>query len=93
MNLKPYFHRKKIVHSTEWQPGEMVKVFTHRGKKYVRIAFTNKIHQNRMPITDVLFQNVVGIRRLPSRFEKWFWNLFGIRARGKYYVIKKTKAI
>lgn len=91
MNLKPYFERKKIVHTNEWKPGVLVKVHMHNGKKYVRIAFPNlKQYKDKMPVTDVLFENVTGIRRLPSRFEKWFYGLFGMKARGKFYVINRS---
>jgi hypothetical protein len=56
----------------------------------VRIAFPNLIKiANHLPITDMPMKEVTGIRVLPSRFEKWFWKLFGVKAKGKFYVINR----
>ncbi|RYZ22149.1 MAG: hypothetical protein EOO10_21905 [Chitinophagaceae bacterium] len=92
LNLKPFFERKKIVHTTKFKPGVLVKTFEGRGVKYVRIAFPNLVkYPGTLPIADVPFSCVTGIRKLPSRFEKAFWRLLGIKKKGTFYVINRKK--
>lgn len=72
-------------------PGELIKTFEHRGKKYVRIAFTNRVKfKGTMPVTDVLFSNVTAIRKLPSPFKKWVFSLVNKKPRATYYLFKKN---
>ncbi len=92
LNLKPYFTSKKIVYTKRWQPGLLIKTMQHKGKKYVRIAFTNKIkYEGMWPVTDVLFDDVVSIRKLPTPFKKWLYRLFGKKAKSKLFIINRSK--
>ena len=86
--IRKFFKSKKIVYHIRLSPGELVKIFTHNGKKYVRIAFTNRVKfKGTMPVTDVLFSSVTGIRKLPSPFKKWVFGLVKKNARATYYKI------
>jgi hypothetical protein len=93
MQIKKYFRNKKIVYSRYLQPAELVKIFTYNNKKYVRVAFTNRVKfKGTMPVTDVLFANVTGIRKLPSPFKKWLYGLIGIKkVPATFYTIQKKK--
>jgi hypothetical protein len=87
--IKAFFKSKKIIHSWERQPGELRKVFMHKGKKYVRIAFTNRVkHKGMEPITDILMSSVTHISAQPSAFKKWRYRLMGLKAKAKIYKIK-----
>jgi translation initiation factor 1 (eIF-1/SUI1) len=89
--LKKFFHSKKIVYTSTHQPAELVKTFNHAGKKYVRVAFTNRAkYKGLTPVTDVRFSDVTGIRKLPSRFKKFCYSLVGLQARGTFYKINKA---
>lgn len=91
MNLKQLFTSKKIIYTTMWTPGELIKTFTHQGKKYVRIAFTNKVlYKGYLPITDVPFEKVTGIRKLPSPLKKCLCRLVGMKAKGIYIHINRN---
>ncbi len=86
--MKKLFGCKKIVYTKSLQPGELVKVYTFKGKRYVRLAFTNLVKfRNTIPMTDVAYSDVVGVRKLPSPFKKGVCNLFGIKARATFYKI------
>ena len=100
MNIIKFFKTKKIIHSTKWQPGLLVKSFTvyrktgnrkFERKKYVRIAFTNRIKYKGMwPITDVLFEDVKTIEVVPSPFKKWLYGWFGKEPKNKMLIIKRN---
>ena len=90
MNIKKHFKRKRIVYTEKYKPAELVKVFMHKGKKYVRIAFTNRARLKwTIPVTDVLFSSVTGIRKLPSPFKKMCFGILKLKAKSVYYQIKK----
>lgn len=87
------FKRKKLIISIYYPPGELVKMILIRDTKFVRVAFTNKVKiAGTWPITDIPYVHVTGIRVVPSKFEKWFFGLFGKKARGKFLVIKHHKS-
>ena len=89
--MKKYFQTRKFIHSQNWQPGELVKYFKHKGKVYVRIAFTNKVlYPGTWPVTDIPFEEITGIRVMPSLFKKRFLKLFGFTAKPRFIVIKKA---
>lgn len=90
--MKKFFYSKKIVFTRHYKPAELVKTFTHGGKRYMRIAFTNRQkYAGSNPLTDVRYpDDVTGIRKLPSRFKKLCYSLVGLRARGTFYTINKT---
>jgi hypothetical protein len=78
------------VYSKYMMPGELVKVFMHKGKKYVRIAFTNRVKfTGTIPVTDVLYSNVTGIRKLPSSFKKMCFGVLKMKPKAVYYQFKK----
>lgn len=78
------------MYSNRLQPGELVRIFYFNGKKYVRIAFTNRVKINgTIPMTDILMDEVTGIRKLPSPFKKGICNLIGIKARATYYKMQR----
>lgn len=90
MNLKKYFKSKKIIYTGKFSPGELVKVFQYRGKKFVRIAFSNKVKiKGMVPVTDVPFDQVTAIRKLPTPFKKKMYSLAGLKAKAKFYQIQK----
>lgn len=90
MNLKPFFTSKKIVYTKQWQPGLLLYTFVNKGKWYARIAFPNrKKFEDKMPITDVLFEDVKYIRKLPTPFATWFFGLFGMKAKAKTFIINR----
>lgn len=87
--MKKLFGCKKIVYSKSVVPGEMVRVFQHKGKKYVRIAITNRRKfKDTIPMTDIPLENVTAIRKLPSPLKKGICNLFGIKAKATFYKMK-----
>lgn len=84
--LKGLFGCKKIVYSKKVMPGELVRVYTFKGKKYVRIAITNRVRfKSTVPMTDIPWEMVEGIRVLPSAFKKGVYNLFGIKAKATFH--------
>lgn len=89
--MKKYFKSKKLVYTKHYAPAELVKIFSHGGRRYIRIAFSNRAkHKGLIPVTDVRYpEDVVGIRKLPSAFKKGCFKLVGIRAKGTYYKIEK----
>lgn len=88
--IRKFFRRKKIVYSRHLAPAELVKRFTHKGQKYVRIAFTNRVkYVGHVPITDLPLDRVQAIRVLPSPFRKKVYGLFGLKARATYYSFQK----
>lgn len=92
MKILKLFRSKKIIYTGLWKPGELVKTHRFRGKKYARIAFTSMIkYQGFLPITDVPFEEITAIRKLPSPAKKWLYSLFGVKARGTYYKINRSK--
>ena len=94
MSIRTFFKSKKIISSLDYQPAELIKRFTHKGKKYLRVAFTNRIkYQGTLPITDIPFDRVTGIRKLPSPFRKWLYGLVGKEPRATFYWIKKGKKV
>ena len=90
LNLKPFFVRKKIIYAKNLQPAELLTVFTAKGKKYARIAFTNNPKfPGTVPVTDVPFSQICSMKRLPSRFEKWIYAMVGRRAPSKWFIINR----
>lgn len=90
--IKKFFHSKKIIYSQRMIPGELVKIFSHKGKRYVRIQFTNKVKfKGTIPTTDIFYSDVTGIRKLPSPFKTWRCKLVGITPRATFYQIKREK--
>lgn len=89
--IKKFFRSKKIVYTERFAPAELVKTYKDfRGRKWVRIAFTNRVKfRGTMPVTDVEFRNVTGIRKLPSPFKKWVFSLVKKQPRATYYSFKK----
>lgn len=78
----------------DFPPAELVKMILIRDTKFVRVAFTNKVKKaGTWPSTDIPYSRVTGIRIVPSKFEKFFYGLFGVKARGKFLVIKHKKSI
>lgn len=68
-------------------PGKKLFSFkTDTGKRYVCIAFTNKVKfKGMMPITDILFDDITAVRKLPSPFKKWLYRQVGKKARAIMY--------
>lgn len=92
MNIRKLFRCKKIVYSSYLKPAELVKIFTYKNDKYVRVAFSNQVKfKGTVPVTDMLYKNVIGIRKLPSPFKRWICGLIGKKARATYYTIQKSK--
>ena len=86
--MRKFFRSKKLVYSIRLAPAELVKYFRFGGKKYVRIAFTNKVKfKGTTPVTDIRFTDVTGIKKLPSPFKKMLYKSFGLRARPTFYKI------
>ena len=83
--IRNYFRRKVMVHSSKFHPAELVKVHMGwDGKKYVRIAFTNRQKiPGHHPVTDIEMKHVIGYRRIPSRFDKHLYRLVGKMPQGK----------
>lgn len=76
--MKNLFKRKKIIISTYFPPGELVKMIRINGHKFIRIAFTNRLKvADTWPITDIPWVHVKAIRVLPSAAEKFFYSLLG----------------
>jgi hypothetical protein len=87
--MKNLFKRKKVIISTYFPPGELVKMIRIHGKKFIRIAFTNRVKvQGTWPITDIPWVHVQAIRVMPSSAEKFFYGLIGKKPRGRYIVVK-----
>ena len=85
-----FFYRKRIVYSLYSPPGELIKVFEVQGRKYMRIAFTNRIKfKGTWPITDVPLHHVSGIRRIPSKFDKLLARITGRVARASFRNVKR----
>jgi len=92
MKFNSLFERKKIIYTKAFQPGGLVKIFKFKGKKYARIAFKNRQkYAGMMPITDVLFEDIISVRVLPSNFKKWVCRQFGIKAKSKMIVFTKSE--
>lgn len=90
--IKELFHCKKIVYSRRYVPAEFVKLVRTKRKKYVRVAFTNKIkYKGTMPMTDIPMEEVYKIRKLPSAFRKWVFSLVGAKAKATTYLFNQNK--
>lgn len=88
--FRKFFHSKKIVYTSKLAPAELVKRFEHKGKKYVRVAFTNRVkYVGSTPITDVHVSQIIGIRKLPSPFKKKVFGMLGLKPRATYYSFRK----
>ena len=86
LNLKPFFTSKKIIISRHLRPAELVYTFTFKGKKFARIAFTHLIkYVGKIPVTDVAFEDIIGIKKLPSPFKKWMYSRVGLTAKPIQY--------
>ena len=84
-----FFKRKKIVFSKDYLSAEFVCFFVANRKKYVRIAFTNRIkYEGTVPMTDIPFSAVRCIKILPSPFVKGIYNLLGLRAKPTFFKFK-----
>lgn len=89
--MKKYFQNRKLIYSEQFEPAELVKYHRYKGKAYVRIAFTNKVlYPGTWPVTDILVDQITGIRILPSPFKKWLFKLVGKTAKARFIVIKKA---
>ena len=76
------------MYSTKLAPAELVKIFWFHGAKYVRVGFTNRVKfKDTIPMTDIHFSAVTGIKKLPSPFKKMLYKSFGLRARPTFYKI------
>lgn len=85
------FYRKKIVYTTKYKPAMLVKSFELGGKRYVRIAFTNRAHDHQIPMVDVEVKYVKGIRVCYSKFDKFLWKCIGVTAENRYRPVKRLK--
>jgi hypothetical protein len=86
----PFFKSKKIIYSRKLIPGELVRIFTHQGRRYVRIQFTNRVKfKGSIPTTDIYYSDITGVRKMPSPFKVWRCKLVGRKARATYYSFKK----
>lgn len=84
-----FFYHKRIVHSTKFMPGEFVRVVGAGKQRFIRVQFSNKIlKKETMPFTDIPFEHVTGIGRLPSEFEKWLYRLVGKKPKSTFYKLK-----
>ena len=90
LNLKPFFTSKKIVISRTHRPAELVRYFTVGKKKYARVAFTNTINDGRVPITDIAFEDIAGVREFPTPFKAFCCKLVGIKPRATFYKFKSN---
>lgn len=87
--MKNLFKRKKIIISTYFPPGELVKMIRINGHKFIRIAFTNRLKvAGTWPITDIPWVHVKAIRVMPSNFQKFMYKIMGKKAKSKIMVIK-----
>jgi hypothetical protein len=87
--MKNLFKRKKVIISTYFPPGELVTMIRIHGKKFIRVAFTNRVKvQGMWPITDIPWVHVTGIRVLPSAAEKFIYGLIGKKPRAKFIYVK-----
>ena len=86
--IKKFFKSKRIIYSTVFAPAEFVTSFTGSdGKKYIRIAVTNKQKiRGHNPTTDIFIHQVYGIRKLPSPFKIWAFKKVGLpEPKANYY--------
>jgi hypothetical protein len=88
MNLKAIFGHKKIIHSKQYKSAELVKFFKSNGKLYARVLFTNRMSgHTTMPSTDIAKENILIIQRMPSKFDKWLYGLFGEKPHPKIIAV------
>lgn len=85
--IKAFFKKDRIIYSKKMMPGKKQFTFrSHNGKRYVRIAFTNKVkYPGYLPMTDIPEEDITGVRVLPSRFKKFMYSLMGKRPKAIFY--------
>lgn len=87
--ITKFFKRKKIVFSKNYMSAEFERFFVANRKKYVRIAFTNRIkYKGSIPMTDIPLSDVRCIKILPSPIKKGIYNLLGLRAKPTFFKFK-----
>ena len=84
-----FFYHKRIVYSTTHVPGEFVHVVGVGKQRFIRVQFSNKVKiKGTMPYTDIKWENVKGIGRQASDFEKWLYRKAGKKAPSTYFKFK-----
>lgn len=90
--IKIAFYRKRIVYSTKHKPAVMIKPLEHEGKRYIRVAFDNRIkYEGHIPILDIPSHQVTGIRYNYSPAEVFLWSLLGVKVDNKNRPVKRIK--
>lgn len=88
--IRKFFKSKTIVHSKRLFPGLLIKRFEANGKQYARIAFTNRVkHKGCWPMTDVKWEDVTMLVRIPSPARTMLLRLFKLKARVRVLRIER----
>lgn len=77
-----YFGHEKLIYSKNYKPGKYQFSYKFKGQRLVRIAFTDQVKFiGTVPMTDLFFDDITAVKKLPSKFQKDMAKLFGYKAK------------